>query len=134
MHAFDGEARIAAIQLASRLGLKSLLSLNFMPGSLYSMPQAPFEMLRAAAAVGVRPSSLLIEVTESEIIHDAHSFAERINALRTEGVRLAIDDFGAGYSGLNLLADFQPDAIKLDMKLVRGIDGSGPRQAIVRAL
>jgi blue light- and temperature-responsive anti-repressor len=77
---------------------------------------------------------LLLEVTEGEIIHDARSFAERINAYRARGLRLAIDDFGAGYSGLNLLADFQPDAIKLDMKLVRGIDRHGPRQAIVRAL
>jgi EAL domain-containing protein (putative c-di-GMP-specific phosphodiesterase class I) len=47
---------------------------------------------------------------------------------------VAIDDFGAGYSGLNLLADFQPDQIKLDMKLVRGIERHGPRQAIVRAI
>jgi EAL domain-containing protein (putative c-di-GMP-specific phosphodiesterase class I) len=47
---------------------------------------------------------------------------------------VAIDDFGAGYSGLNLLADFQPDQIKLDMKLVHGIECCGPRQAIVRAI
>jgi len=50
------------------------------------------------------------------------------------GLLMAIDDFGAGYSGLNLLADFQPDQIKLDMKLIRGIEWHGPRQAIVRAI
>jgi EAL domain-containing protein (putative c-di-GMP-specific phosphodiesterase class I) len=44
----------------------------------------------------------------------------------------AIDDFGAGFAGLNLLADFQPDIIKLDMELIRGIDQSRTRQAIVR--
>lgn len=43
----------------------------------------------------------------------------------------AIDDFGAGFAGLNLLADFQPDMVKLDMALVRGIDQSKPRRAIV---
>src|SRR5690606_32276433 len=42
-----------------------------------------------------------------------------------------IDDFGAGFAGLNLLADFQPDIVKLDMALVRGIDQSLPRRAIV---
>ena len=47
---------------------------------------------------------------------------------------MAIDDFGAGYSGLNLLTDFQPDQIKLDMKLIRGIEHHGPRQAIVHAI
>jgi EAL domain-containing protein (putative c-di-GMP-specific phosphodiesterase class I) len=53
---------------------------------------------------------------------------------RAAGLRVAIDDFGAGHSGLNLLADFQPDMIKLDMKLLRGIDHQAPRQSIVRAL
>jgi len=47
---------------------------------------------------------------------------------------VAIDDFGAGYSGLNMLADFQPGQIKIDMNLVRGIERHGPRQAIVRAV
>jgi len=46
---------------------------------------------------------------------------------------VAIDDFGAGFSGLNLLADFQPDQVKLDMNLIRGVERHGPRQAIVRA-
>ena len=46
----------------------------------------------------------------------------------------AIDDFGAGYAGLNLLAEFQPDIVKLDMALVRGIDTNLPRQAIIAGI
>jgi EAL domain-containing protein (putative c-di-GMP-specific phosphodiesterase class I) len=53
---------------------------------------------------------------------------------RRQGFLTAIDDFGAGYAGLRLLADFQPDLIKLDMHLVRGIERDRPRQAIARAL
>ena len=49
-------------------------------------------------------------------------------------MRVAIDDFGAGHSGLNLLAEFQPDLLKLDMNLVRDIHTHGPRQAIVRGI
>ena len=45
----------------------------------------------------------------------------------------AIDDFGAGYAGLNLLADFQPDLIKLDMQLIRDIDQDSVRQILVEA-
>lgn len=60
--------------------------------------------------------------------------ATAMNTYRAQGLRFAIDDFGAGFSGLNLLADFQPDIVKLDMQLVRNIDSSGPRQAIVRAV
>ena len=50
------------------------------------------------------------------------------------GFKTAIDDFGAGYSGLNLLAEFQPDIIKLDMALLRNIDRDPVRQAIVRGI
>jgi len=61
-------------------------------------------------------------------------FIETINQYRSSGVSIAIDDFGSGYSGLNLLADFQPDSIKIDMTLVRNIHARGPRQAIVRGI
>jgi EAL domain-containing protein (putative c-di-GMP-specific phosphodiesterase class I) len=52
-------------------------------------------------------------------------------AYKRFGFQTAIDDFGAGYYGLTLLADFQPDLIKLDMELVRGIDTDFVRQRIV---
>ncbi|WP_342157531.1 EAL domain-containing protein, partial [Proteus mirabilis] len=48
------------------------------------------------------------------------------------GFLTAIDDFGSGYSGLNLLADFQTNIVKLDMQLIRGIDVDLTRQSIVR--
>jgi blue light- and temperature-responsive anti-repressor len=133
-HVFDREARIAAIALAARLGMPGLLSLNFLPQALDVLPDAVGSMLDAAARAGVPARSLILEVTEGEIIHDPHRLAEHLNAYRAQGLRLAIDDFGAGYAGLNLLADFQPDIIKLDMQLVRGVDSHGPRQAIARAV
>ena len=77
---------------------------------------------------------VVLEVLEGAIIDDHAHFRERINTYRGIGVKVAIDDFGAGYSGLNLLADFQPDLVKLDMKLIGGISHHGPRQAIVRAI
>ena len=53
---------------------------------------------------------------------------------KRSGFKTAIDDFGAGFAGLKLLSDFQPDLIKIDMDLVRHVDTSRPRQAIVRNL
>jgi EAL domain-containing protein (putative c-di-GMP-specific phosphodiesterase class I) len=134
LYLFDRDARVRAIQLAAHLGLDTRLSLNLLPQGLDELPDAIGAMLAAAAACGVSVHRLILEVTEGEIIRDACGFAERVNEYRALGVQVAIDDFGAGYSGLNLLADFQPDLIKLDMALVRGIDGHGPRQAIVRAV
>ena len=76
----------------------------------------------------------MLEVSETELVADPMRFAERMNEVRGRGVQVAIDDFGAGYSGLNLLASFQPDQVKLDMLLARGIEAHGPRQAIVRGV
>jgi EAL domain-containing protein (putative c-di-GMP-specific phosphodiesterase class I) len=53
---------------------------------------------------------------------------------RRFGFKTAIDDFGAGYAGLNLLAEFQPDIVKIDMDLVRDIHNSKPKQAIVEGV
>ncbi|HEY6846056.1 MAG TPA: EAL domain-containing protein [Terracidiphilus sp.] len=69
---------------------------------------------------------IVLEVTEGEIIADMTHFASLINEYRGLGLKVAIDEFGAGYSGLNLLVNFQPDQIKLDMFLVRGIEAHGP--------
>jgi EAL domain-containing protein (putative c-di-GMP-specific phosphodiesterase class I) len=131
---FDEKARIAAIVLAARLRIGCHLNLNFLPRSLYSSRTAILATLEAARQNYLPLDRIVMEVTEGEVIGDMAHFAELINEYRGLGVKFAIDDFGAGYSGLNLLANFQPDQIKLDMVLVRGIEAHGPRQAIVRAI
>lgn len=134
VHRFDFDSRLAAIALASQLDLETRLNLNFLPQALARSDAPLEETLRMAERCGLPANRLVIEVTETGVIDDHEAFALRINRFRSLGLAVAIDDFGAGYSGLNLLADFQPDQIKIDMNLVRGIQGHGPRQAIVRAL
>jgi blue light- and temperature-responsive anti-repressor len=134
MHAFDHAARLAAVKLAARLGLKEKLSLNVMPGCIESMPESLDRLRECAIQSGLSPSQLVLEITEGEAIQRPKEFTRLLDRYRAQGVRMAIDDFGAGYSGLNLLASFQPDLVKLDMYLVRDIDTTGPRQAIARAV
>jgi len=134
LHAFDQCSRSAAVRLAARLGIDCHLNLNLLPRSLRSSPEVIHSTLQAAHDCGLPTERLIIEVTEGEVIDDQREFAEHIGVYRRYGLQVAIDDFGAGYSGLNLLAEFQPDIIKLDMQLVRDIAGNGPRQAIVRAV
>ena len=134
MFAFDLKARVKAIGLAMRLGFNCSLNLNFLPLSLYSSAESILNTLEAARRVSLPVNRIVLELVEGEIIHDTSHFIELINKYRGLGLMVAIDDFGAGYSGLNLLADFQPDQVKLDMKLIRGIERHGPRQAIVRAI
>lgn len=134
IYRFDEESRVAALELAARLRFEGQLNLNLMSGGLQASGTAVESILAAARRCRVGFERVVIEVTEGEIIADPAQFARAMNVYRGMGVRVAIDDFGSGYAGLSLLADFQPDAIKLDMQLVRGIERRGPRQAIARAV
>jgi EAL domain-containing protein (putative c-di-GMP-specific phosphodiesterase class I) len=131
---FDQDSRVAAIGLGARLGLHCHLNLNFLPQGLYASPESINTTLEAALLNHLPIERVILEVTEEEVIADHAHFAALMNEYRGMGLKVAIDDFGAGYCGLNLLAEFQPDQIKIDMKLVRGIEKHGPRQAIVRAI
>jgi EAL domain-containing protein (putative c-di-GMP-specific phosphodiesterase class I) len=134
LFAFDQRVRVEAIGLAMRLQLDRHLNLNFLPGSIDSSAQSILTTLEAAGRASLPIDRLVLEVVEGEVIHDHSRFTGLVNQYRALGLRVAIDDFGAGYSGLNLLADFQPDQVKLDMKLICGIERHGPRQSIVRAV
>ncbi len=134
LFAFDQKARAHAINLAMRLGISCHLNLNFLPRSLEASPTSIVSSLEAAERANLPIKRIVIEVVEGEIIEDHSQFSRLINEYRGIGLKVAIDDFGAGYSGLNLLAEFQPDQVKLDMKLITGIERHGPRQAIVRAI
>ena len=134
MHALDRASRCAAIEEGGRLAVCCDLTLNALPGSLDDRGAHLAALLDSAERAGVAPGRLVLEVTEGEAIDDHERFAAIVDDYRGAGLRIAIDDFGAGYSGLNLLADFQPDLIKLDMNLVRGIASRGARQSIARAI
>lgn len=134
LNVLDRVGRPLALAQAARLGLPCLLNLNCQPHSLADQPQDMAPTLAAARAHGIALERLVFEATEDQAIRDHDAFAETVNGYRALGIKIAIDDFGAGYSGLNLLAHFQPDIVKLDMDLVRGIASHGPRQAIVNAI
>ncbi|MBZ4236471.1 EAL domain-containing protein, partial [Mycobacterium tuberculosis] len=75
--------------------------------------------MKAVSAAGPRPVHGVTGATEKEVITCFAQFRKVLKALRVAGMKLAIDDFGAGYSGLSLLTRFQPDKIKVDAELVR---------------
>lgn len=132
--AFDGTAAESALVLAASLGLSCRLHLNFMPRTLQTCGQVLDRVLETAHRLGLRKEQLVVEVMERGAVEDLEAFTSFMNACKAQGVSTSIDDFGAGTSGLNLLADFQPDLVKLDMTLITRIQENGPRQAIVRAV
>ncbi len=137
IYAFDQSCRMKAIELASGLGLQDTgasLSINFIPGAMYSPETCIRATLAAARRCALPLDRLIFELTEHEEVTDFDLLGRIFETYRAHQFRTAIDDFGTGYSGLRLLADFRPDAIKIDMALVRGIDTSDRREAIIRGL
>jgi EAL domain-containing protein (putative c-di-GMP-specific phosphodiesterase class I) len=133
-YAFDQQCRVKAIELAARLYDPSedvKLSINFMPNAVYE-PRACIRLtLATAIKTGFPLDRIIFEFTENEQLDTTHI----LNILRTYrdmGFKTAIDDFGAGHSGLGLLTHFQPDIVKLDMDMIRGIDTDPVRRTIVK--
>ena len=133
-YAFDQQCRVKAIELAASLGLAddgALLSINFMPNAVYE-PRACIRLtLDAAKRTGYPLDHIIFEFTEAERLDTAH-LLDILTAYKAIGFKTAIDDFGAGHAGLQLLSKFQPDIVKIDMDLVRGIDADRVKRSILR--
>jgi EAL domain-containing protein (putative c-di-GMP-specific phosphodiesterase class I) len=131
---FDQACRVAAVKSAASLGMKELLSINFLPNAVYE-PSACLRTTFQACRVHKFPTSQIIfEVTEGERIEDREHLVSIFKSYESFGFKTAIDDFGAGYAGLNLLSAYQPSIIKIDMDLIRNIDSNKPKQAIVTGI
>lgn len=134
LHEFDLLSKADAIALAAALGLPCTLSINLLPKSLVCNTWAVDFLVRQCELHGWPVERLVVEVTEEEAITHVDAFRSAVSRLRAAGMQVAIDDFGAGHAGLSLLADFQPDTLKLDKRIIQGVHTSGPRQAIVRSV
>lgn len=77
---------------------------------------------------------LIVEITEETLVECDEEIGGAIAALRAQGARLAVDDIGAGYSGLRQITAVQPDYLKLDRSLIAGIDPGDDRAALIGAL
>jgi diguanylate cyclase (GGDEF)-like protein/PAS domain S-box-containing protein len=83
---------------------------------------------------GVAPEFLVIEITESVLMKDAHATVDRLKRLKELGVKIAIDDFGTGYSSLAYLRQFPVDVLKIDRTFVSEMSGSPDAAALIHTL
>ncbi|CAD5354881.1 diguanylate phosphodiesterase [Enterobacter cancerogenus] len=131
----DLKSKQVALSMACALGLQSqTLSLNLLPMTLVNAPNAVDFLLTAIEANGFVPEQIVVEFTESEAISRFEEFNHAVRQLKSAGISVTIDHFGAGFAGLQLLAQFQPDRIKINRDLVANVHKSGPRQAIIQAI
>ena len=118
----------AALELLPRRPANSRLSIN-LSGELLLDPRLESLLLAAAPLDG-----LILEMTENSLVDDTPGLHARISELIERGVRFAIDDMGAGYSGLRQLTTVRPTYLKLDRSLVSNINADPDRGALVSAM
>ena len=130
---FDQASRVMAIETAGALyeGRDLRLSINLMPNAVYEPSACIQKSLAAAKRAHFPHRNLMFEFTENEKMTDPAHVQKIVDAYRKFGFWTALDDFGAGYAGLGLLARWQPDLIKIDMELLRDIHLSRAKQAII---
>jgi EAL domain-containing protein (putative c-di-GMP-specific phosphodiesterase class I) len=133
-YSFDQGCRVKAIELAARLEMDALLSINFLPNAVYQPAACLQKTFEAAERAQFPLHHLMFEVTENEPSRDVGHLQSIFNEYKRNGMITAIDDFGAGHSGLNMLADFQPDVLKIDMALTRSIHTDEVRSKIAGAI
>jgi EAL domain-containing protein (putative c-di-GMP-specific phosphodiesterase class I) len=117
----------AALDGAAGLPPEVVMSVNASPGTL-----ADPRMLELLERIGTR--RLLVEITEHAAIEDYRLIAEQIGPLRSGGVRIAVDDAGAGFASLRHIVQLAPDVIKLDMSLTQHVESSPVRRALAGSL
>jgi EAL domain-containing protein (putative c-di-GMP-specific phosphodiesterase class I)/GGDEF domain-containing protein len=109
------------------------LSLNVTPADLAAASYAE-ELAAIVAASGFPPDRLTLEVTEQSLLHDIQLTAETLRTLSGKGIRVALDDFGAGFCNFRYLKLLPLDYLKLDRSMVDGIVEDERDLAVLRAI
>jgi diguanylate cyclase (GGDEF)-like protein len=157
-HAYEALARFQArgtsnplhwFALADEFGLRDDLELACLQSALVLLPSRPDGTLlsvnlsgpllldgRTDAILSEAESlhGLILELTENSLLEDTPGLHAKISELQGAGVRFAVDDMGAGYSGLRQMTTVRPSYMKLDRSLIRGIDSDPDRGALITAL
>ena len=109
-------------------------SVNLSASELLA-PGLPEHILESTRAAGISPGSLILEITESQIMTDLDGAIARLHELKALGVHLALDDFGTGYSSLAYVRHFPLNALKIDRAFIEAVaDPGSDDHALVRAI
>lgn len=109
------------------------ISVNLSPRQ-FTHPHLVQRILKILADTGLSPHSLELEITESILMQDAQLALKLLNTLKQQGIQIAIDDFGVGYSSFSYLQQFPLDTIKIDRCFVRNLGQDFRNQKIVSAI
>jgi len=130
----DRKCRRRALASAGALPAGCKLFVNVFPSAMYDPEFQGAALVRLARSAGLSPERVVLEITEKSAIENYELFAEALADLTRLGFAIAVDDVGAGYSGLEKIARLNPRYLKFDRELIRNIDSSYIRREMTRAL
>jgi len=130
----DRHCRRQSLQTARALPSPYLLFINVVPASVFDPDFQGAGLIRQLEGLGLAPERIALEVSEQYAIEKYDMFVQALENFRQMGFAIAVDDIGAGYSGLETIARLKPNYLKFDMQLVRDIDKSHVKREMARAL
>jgi EAL domain-containing protein (putative c-di-GMP-specific phosphodiesterase class I) len=130
----DRHCRRLALDSARGLPAPQLLLVNVIPAAMYDPDFRGPELSRLLERLGLPPERIVLEVSEQYAIENYTLFVAALQNFTGLGFEIAVDDMGAGYSGLEKIARLEPRYLKVDMQLVHDIDKSVVKQEMARAL
>lgn len=120
--------RDAAVAVAQRIGEAELFV------NLHATDLLDESLYRSDAGLARVARRVVLEITERAALDGIRDLRARVAALRAIGYRIALDDLGAGYSGLSSFAQLEPEVVKLDMSLVREVDCQPVKRKLVESM
>ena len=130
----DRACRLRALRAGQGLSARTKLFINILPSSMYDPDFHGARLLDRLEQLGIAPEQVVLEVTEKYAIENYSLFGEAVRNFTKMGIAIAVDDIGAGHSGLEKIANLNPKYLKFDIELVKDIDASYVRQEMVKAL
>lgn len=129
--AFEKLCRTKALQNAALKPLGAKIFINVDPNIMYDPALKAGFTCEKLREYGLNPNDIIFEITEKSAIADMEAFTASIRHYQKQYFKIAIDDFGSGYSGLGRVCAVSPNYIKIDMELVREIQDDVSKKSVV---
>jgi EAL domain-containing protein (putative c-di-GMP-specific phosphodiesterase class I) len=137
---FDAAERLGRVHdLGRAVRMRAAASIEGPGGpdlfvNVHALELIDADLYASSAALSARARTVILEVTERSSFERVPELRARIKSLRELGYRIAVDDLGAGYAGLTSFAALEPEVVKLDMALVRGVDHEPIKRRLVGSM
>lgn len=130
----DSLCRAKALKGACEKPARMKLFLNVEPNVIYDPEFVSGFTQEKLINLELNPEDIIFEITEKTFVVSPGVFTEALSHYQNQGFKVAIDDFGFGYSGLARVCSFSPDYLKIDLSIVRGIDKDKKKRSVVSSI